>query len=378
MHALSHLPSPIPTLYVRSLSSYAGPEYAISSIFHKARQYAPCYLIFEDLDSIVTDDVRSYFLNEVDGLESNNGILMIGSTNHLERLDPGISKRPSRFDRKYFFPNPDEAQRVAYCKFWRKKLDGSEDVEFPQVLDKAIAGITDGFSFAYMQEAFVASLLAIASQEGEKGQEEEEQDAQEEVEDGSSMGLMTDSFKEELTTTIRETVAAAFEKVNPESTPRPPHRSTRSIYRLQDGQLQKIDRSDPAADADQAKSITKYIDKPHVLAVLANVNSSYDGRILHFGAREDGRKDHLRSFLIEYDNDLPPPPPVSGMSMLDTRKARFRYLLALAGVEWTEKEWADKRRLEGKGSGENLERYVLWRQMKKQVEILRRELGEEK
>lgn len=70
-----------------------GPEYAIKTIFSKARQFAPCYLVFEDLDSLVSDSVRSYFLNEVDGLKENDGIFMIGSTNHLERLDPGISVR---------------------------------------------------------------------------------------------------------------------------------------------------------------------------------------------------------------------------------------------------------------------------------------------
>ena len=176
MHALSHLPTPIPTLYVRSLSSYAGPEYSISSIFQKARQYAPCYLVFEDLDSIVTDRVRSYFLNEVDGLESNDGILMIGSTNHLERLDPGISKRPSRFDRKYLFPDPDEDQRVQYCAFWRRKLEGTGEVEFPEVLERAIAGITNGFSFAYIQEAFVASLLAIAASDEHDEEEDDEKE----------------------------------------------------------------------------------------------------------------------------------------------------------------------------------------------------------
>lgn len=68
-----------------------GPEYSIKSIFAQARQFAPCYLVFEDLDSLVSDSVRSYFLNEVDGLKDNDGIFMIGSTNHLERLDPGIS-----------------------------------------------------------------------------------------------------------------------------------------------------------------------------------------------------------------------------------------------------------------------------------------------
>ncbi|KAL8921393.1 MAG: hypothetical protein Q9208_005719 [Pyrenodesmia sp. 3 TL-2023] len=172
MNTLSHRsPTAIPSLYVRSLASYRGPEYAISSIFAQARKQAPCLLVFEDLDSVVTDAVRSYFLNEVDGLESNDGILMIGSTNHLERLDKGIRNRPSRFDRKYLFPVPGLEEREAYCHFWRRKLGledgenegkGEGEVEFPMVLCKAIAGITGGFSFAYIQEAFVASLLAIA------------------------------------------------------------------------------------------------------------------------------------------------------------------------------------------------------------------------
>lgn len=147
-------------------SSYNGPEYSLGQIFGKAREEAPCYLVFEDLDSIVSDNVRSYFLNEVDGLKSNDGILMVGSTNHLDRLDPGISKRPSRFDRKYYFSNPDYAQRVQYSKFWQGKLADNKDLDFPDKLCEKIAEITDKFSFAYMQEAFIASLLAIATRGG--------------------------------------------------------------------------------------------------------------------------------------------------------------------------------------------------------------------
>lgn len=164
----------VPTLYVRTLSSFAGPEYSLGAIFSKARQEAPCFLVFEDLDSIVSDNVRSYFLNEVDGLKSNDGILMVGSTNHLDRLDPGISKRPSRFDRKYYFPNPDYAQRVQYCKFWQGKLADNKDLDFPDKLCNSIAEITDKFSFAYMQEAFIASLLAIAGRGGKDKHELEE------------------------------------------------------------------------------------------------------------------------------------------------------------------------------------------------------------
>lgn len=163
MKTLYDLKEPVPTIYVKSLVSFGGPQYSINNIFAKARQQAPCYLVFEDLDSLVTDEVRSFFLNAVDGLSENEGILMVGSTNHLERLDPGISKRPSRFDRKYLFPDPDMKQRVQYCKFWQKKLKDNKDIEFPDKLLSPIADLTDGFSFAYMQEAFVSTLLKIAN-----------------------------------------------------------------------------------------------------------------------------------------------------------------------------------------------------------------------
>ncbi|KAF2435186.1 P-loop containing nucleoside triphosphate hydrolase protein [Tothia fuscella] len=157
MRTLSDRKQSVPTLYVKSAPS----TYNIREIFALARAEAPCLLVMEDIDTIVTEDTRAYFFNEVDGLENNNGILMLATTNHLDKLDPGLSKRPSRFDRKYLFPNPSEAERILYCDFWRHKMVG-KPVDFPEKLCPAIAGITDGFSFAYLQEAFMASLLVIA------------------------------------------------------------------------------------------------------------------------------------------------------------------------------------------------------------------------
>lgn len=75
-------PKPITTLVVKTLAQRSGPQMSVRQIFTKARQIAPCLLLFEDIDSLVTDQVRSYFFNEVDGLENNEGILMIGSTNN--------------------------------------------------------------------------------------------------------------------------------------------------------------------------------------------------------------------------------------------------------------------------------------------------------
>jgi hypothetical protein len=82
------------------LSGFRGEEAGMADVFIKARESAPCAIILEDLDSLITDQNRSFFLNQLDGLEGNDGLLVIGTTNHLDKLDPGLSTRPSRFDRK--------------------------------------------------------------------------------------------------------------------------------------------------------------------------------------------------------------------------------------------------------------------------------------
>lgn len=136
---------------------------------------APCLLILEDIDTLVTEELRSYFFNEVDGLEANNGIMIIATTNHLDQLDGGLAKRPSRFDRKYSFPAPNRDERILYCNYWRKKLQYNDKVKFPEKLSPAIADITQDFTFAYLKEAFVASLLALVrrGEEGEGGDDDD-------------------------------------------------------------------------------------------------------------------------------------------------------------------------------------------------------------
>jgi len=85
---------------IRITWGYKGEEGAMADVFDKARQLSPCVVVLEDLDSLINDRNRSFFLNQLDGLESNDGLLVIGTTNHFEKLDPGLSARPSRFDRK--------------------------------------------------------------------------------------------------------------------------------------------------------------------------------------------------------------------------------------------------------------------------------------
>ncbi|KAG8761768.1 hypothetical protein FRC12_009344 [Ceratobasidium sp. 428] len=89
-----------PALYVKSFKSWMGEEGSMKEVFDRARREAPCILILEDLDALINDDNRSFFLNEIDGLENNDGLFILGTTNHFDRLDPGLADRPSRFDRK--------------------------------------------------------------------------------------------------------------------------------------------------------------------------------------------------------------------------------------------------------------------------------------
>ncbi|VDC06306.1 unnamed protein product [Peniophora sp. CBMAI 1063] len=154
-------------LYVKTFKNFRGDEYAIQAIFDKARDTAPSVIVLEDLDSHITEQNRSYFLNQIDGIGGNNGILVLGTTNHFERLDPALSTRPSRFDRKFLFDDPDRPSRRLYVKYWQDQLAGSEDISFPEALAEEIADSTGKFSFAYLKEVFVSSLVSLLKEREE-------------------------------------------------------------------------------------------------------------------------------------------------------------------------------------------------------------------
>ncbi|MBD2775151.1 AAA family ATPase [Iningainema tapete] len=146
-----------PCLYVKSLKSHYNPHHNIREVFVKARQTAPCILVLEDLDSLVEGDNRSLFLNEIDGFAANTGIVILATTNHPERIDPAILDRPSRFDRKYYFELPALTERLAYINLWNDKLKSALRLEDTAVTQ--IAEMTEGFSFAYLKELFLSSMM---------------------------------------------------------------------------------------------------------------------------------------------------------------------------------------------------------------------------
>lgn len=149
----------VPCLYVQSLATkYETEDNSIRQVFGHARELTPCCLVFEDLDAMITPKNRSFFLNQLDGFEQNDGILTIATTNHADRLDPAIVDRPSRFDRKYHFELPARAEREAYITMWNARLDATMCIVDRGALDRLVEE-TDGFSFAYVKELFVSSMV---------------------------------------------------------------------------------------------------------------------------------------------------------------------------------------------------------------------------
>lgn len=146
-----------PCLYVQSFKSRYDTEHAgIKSVFERARSSAPCLLVLEDLDSLITAENRSFFLNELDGFAENRGIITLASTNHPEKLDPSILDRPSRFDMKYHFDLPAHDERCEYLSIWNGRLHAQMQLSAAEA-DQA-AGWTEGFSFAYLKELILSSI----------------------------------------------------------------------------------------------------------------------------------------------------------------------------------------------------------------------------
>ena len=157
----------LPFLYVRDLQQRSHDD-AIRLIFQRARQLAPCILAFEDVDGLVHEENRTVFLNELDGFQNNEGLLVIASSNHPGRIDEALLKRPSRFDRVFHIGLPALAERREFClrllsrSSLASRLDPTLNAD---ALAQSVAERTDGFTPAYLKEAFVSAALQRA-QEG--------------------------------------------------------------------------------------------------------------------------------------------------------------------------------------------------------------------
>ncbi|KAL9940670.1 hypothetical protein V8E36_000158 [Tilletia maclaganii] len=138
-------------------------EAGITSLFQRARAKAPCLLILEDLGSLVDTKARAFLLNELNGFQNDNGVLIIGTTNHPEELDGALLNRPSRFDQKFTFDLPVVDMRQKFILKWLKERDEWAGITDIDSLDLKLAERTEGWSFAFLKELFISYLLKLAS-----------------------------------------------------------------------------------------------------------------------------------------------------------------------------------------------------------------------
>ena len=140
----------------------------VRDLFSQAKQNSPCIVFIDEIDAVGRqrgaglgggNDEREQTLNqllvEMDGFESNEGIIVMAATNRPDVLDPALL-RPGRFDRQIVVNMPDIKEREAILKVHAKNKKFAENVSFEN-----IARITSGFAGADLENLLnEAAILA--------------------------------------------------------------------------------------------------------------------------------------------------------------------------------------------------------------------------
>ena len=145
----------VPRLIVKSFGD--DPD-DVQDVFDRVRDMAPCVLVLEDIDSLIPEALLSTVLNALDGAEPLNGVLIVATTNHPEKLDPAIRNRPSRFDRVIEFGPPGLRERRLLLRALLSRGD-RQMCPSPNQLTR-LAEMTEGFSYAYLKELAVSASVA--------------------------------------------------------------------------------------------------------------------------------------------------------------------------------------------------------------------------
>ena len=146
----------------------------VRDMFQQAEQKAPCIIFIDELDAlgktrgsgnIGGHDEREQTLNallvEMDGFNSNSGVIVMGATNRPETLDAALL-RPGRFDRHVLVDRPDVAGREEIIEVHLENIKVDADVDV-----KALAAITSGFVGADLAN-MVNEAALLAARKGRK------------------------------------------------------------------------------------------------------------------------------------------------------------------------------------------------------------------
>ena len=141
----------------------------VRDMFEQGKKHSPCIIFIDEIDAVGRsrgaglgggNDEREQTLNqllvEMDGFDTNEGIILIAATNRPDVLDPALL-RPGRFDRQVVVGNPDIIGREAILKVHVKKINIGPDVKL-----RTIARGTPGFSGADLANLINESALLAA------------------------------------------------------------------------------------------------------------------------------------------------------------------------------------------------------------------------
>ena len=147
----------------------------VRDLFQQGKKHAPCIIFIDEIDAVGRHrgaglggghDEREQTLNqllvEMDGFESNEGVILIAATNRPDVLDPALL-RPGRFDRRVVVPRPDLRGRLQILKIHTRRVPLDEDVDL-----EIIARGTPGFAGADLQNLVNEAALLAARRDGSK------------------------------------------------------------------------------------------------------------------------------------------------------------------------------------------------------------------
>lgn len=198
----------------------------VRDLFDQAKKNSPCIVFIDEIDAVGRQrgaglggghDEREQTLNqllvEMDGFESNEGIIVLAATNRPDVLDPALL-RPGRFDRQIVVPLPDVKGRHEILKVHTRKVPLAEDVD----LEKIARG-TPGFSGADLANLVNEAALIAARRNSEKVHMQDIEAAKDKVLMGVERKSMVLSEEERRITAYHEAGHALVAKLTPSTDP---------------------------------------------------------------------------------------------------------------------------------------------------------------
>ncbi len=198
----------------------------VRDLFAQGKKNAPCIIFIDEIDAVGRHrgaglggghDEREQTLNqllvEMDGFESNEGVIMIAATNRPDVLDPALL-RPGRFDRRVVVPRPDLRGRLAILKIHTRRVPLSETTDL-----RSIARGTPGFVGADLQNLVNEAALLAARREAQSVQGRDFEDAKDKVLMGSERKSLIMSDEDKRATAYHEGGHALVALLTPEADP---------------------------------------------------------------------------------------------------------------------------------------------------------------